>query len=212
MADGRERQLEIAARARFRSPALHDRRCRRRAGRSSRFATPAGACRAVSRGVRRRVWATPRAVVYFTPTTVIAPAAPSPRGRRWPESRAALARRVAPLSTAGTMPRCTSVTSSRVSRSAGKAWFASAMKASTSATVTAAASGCDERLPTGWCRRWPARAREPASASVRSTVGAASAMSLAGFDVTRFIALSSGKRRATPNGAHDCRRPRRRQR
>ena len=154
--------------------------------------------------------ATPRAVVNFTPTTVT----PSHRRGVIEDLRRRL--QIGPAALAddspATMPRCTSVTSPRVSFRAGNATFASAMNASTSAVATAEISRLRRRRRTGWCRRAPGRATARASASGRPGAGAASAMSLAGFDVTRFIALSSGNGTRDAEQPHDVAGARRRRR
>ena len=89
---------------------------------------------------RRPRAATPRAVVYLTPTTVIAPGGAVGgviENLRRAEQLGAACRDRAP---AGTRPRWTSVMSSRVRCRAGNAAFASATNASISARSTSPVS------------------------------------------------------------------------
>ncbi len=103
---------------------------------------------------------------------------------------------------AGTTPRWTRVTSARVRCRAGNASFASRMNASTSAAVTRVSSGRTSRAD--WLVPTTARPCHGVRVSMRPpAVGEASAMSLARFDVTRFIAFSKRKVARDTEAGHD---------
>ena len=101
--------------------------------------------------------------------------------------------------TAGTMPRCTRVTSAarQLQRRECDVRVGDErvdLRRGHRRDRPAATNRADWLVPT------IARPRQGTSVSIRpSRAGAASAMSLAGLDVTRFMALTSGNGRVTPN-------------
>ena len=130
--------------------------------------------------------ATARAVVYFVPATLMRPSS-SPRTCSSPSS----ARDPSRPTAAGTVPRCTSVTSSRRRSRAGNTPLSSAMKAEMSDSLGAARPGShrsrDSHVPK------IARVRHGTRKRCRPDEdGPPRASSPASRRVTRFIAFRSG--------------------
>ena len=191
------------ARARLRSRALRDRRCRRRAASSWRSVTVARAAEPSRHDIRRALGHAARRRVLDADDRDRPVAAVARRGR---ESRVT-------ASESGTLPRArdrrhdAAVDESDIGRREMQRRKGVVGVRDESASTL---RGCDTR-----CRPAATKRRRLAGADDRpaapgherqhaaSRVGAASAMSLAGFDVTRFIALTSGNGASTPNSAHD---------